>query len=408
MNRMTARHIVTFAVSILIVSLLRAWAVAVPFPHVNEIQMPLFSAPAIIPDGTSFALTVKLPEGAKLEAAYLQRVGKPEAQIEAGVAPAASAAGLSNFTATVPAGTPEGLYDLAVRFSGNLWDHQPRAVKVIAAYKTDYDFVHLTDIHFNTQHIDGKDMSRIRRKLLQDIAQLNPEFVLFTGDLGLSPEDYDRDYPFGYEEFMEWMPVAMHMVPGNHELYVRGATDGVDYWHAFYGPLWHAFDYGNTRFIGLDTFDWPADLRDRENPVVKDTDLDSYGMLSDAQWNWLQGQLGEVRAGGKSCVVFTHIPLRLMKGGAKIGDAAKPYVVPGPDEKTMTSRLAEGGCTYAFVGHLHYDLTNRYGRLTEVLTPAAGISKGGLKRKWSFRVVHVRSGKITGTELHEVGFEDLK
>jgi hypothetical protein len=389
-----------------------AWsALAAPLAlRVREIRAPLLGTPAIVEAGKSFPLKIKLPPGRALANAYLMGIDSPSEFVKIDASPAAPEGDVAVFSATVPAGTPEKLYNLAIQFDNDWqWDYQQHAVKVISQYKTDFDFVHLTDIHFNLQDIKGKNLNRVRQRLLRDITKENPEFVIFSGDLGESPHTYNIDYVYGYEQFVQWLRVPIYMVPGNHELY-RGdcegeIVDGVDYWAATYGPAYFSFNYGAMHFVGLDDYEWPASYRNDPQPGGGGpTDLASLGA---AQWQWLQNDLAASASRGNSCVAFAHIPIETLMGGKPAGVPPNQFTVEGPDAKQFTGLLNNSGCTHIFVGHLHFDSTNRFGKLMEVLTKAAGITIAHKESGWFYRIVHVRGGKITGWDYHKVTFDDL-
>jgi len=187
---------------------------AAPVQRIHEIQSPLFSVPVIVKADDSFSVKLKLAEGEKPEAAYLNGVDDPTVRYELLLSPAKDEDGMTVVSAAVPASVPVALYDLSIRLGDEAWDFQPHSVKVIKEVKNEFDFIQLTDIHFNVQYIKKADMNRIRRKLLQDISKENVEFVIFTGDLGLNPETYDWDYVYGYEELLQWMRQPMYMIPG--------------------------------------------------------------------------------------------------------------------------------------------------------------------------------------------------
>ncbi|MFA6450410.1 MAG: metallophosphoesterase [bacterium] len=379
-----------------------AAAQAAPVQRIHAIQRPLFSVPAIAQAGESFSIKLKVPAGAALKEAYLDGIEDSAVHIALALQPAASENGLSVFSAKVPKDTPESLYDLGVLFSNDTQDSQPHSVKVIKEFKKDFDFIHLTDIHFNLTDLPGKDLNRIRRRIIQDIAKYNVEFVLFGGDLSENPETYDWDFVYSYEEFLRWLRAPIFMVPGNHELYsdmVNGVeTNGSDYWKATYGPTYFSFDYGSIHFLGINTYDWPP----RNIDEAKSTNTDN-AYIGREQWEWLKKDLAESSARGESCVAFTHIPIESMPGGkAADGDG-----IETPNTKQFTSLLSKSGCTHIFAGHLHFESVNKFGKLTEVLTRASGTAVGHKDSGWVFRIAHVRGGRVAGWENHEIKFADI-
>lgn len=391
-------------------------AAAAPVQRIHYIKKPLFNIPAIVKSGADFELEVETGGRLTLQGAYLEPVGTPSKRIALKLAPKGGEETLLKYAVTVPADVPEGLYDLSVQFKDNKSDYervdyQPHAVKVIKEYKNEYNIVQITDIHFNVQDDESEDVNRLSRQLLMDISKFNPEFVIFTGDLGLEPPTYDWDYIYAYEQFLQIMRVPMYMIPGNHEMYydktAGHVTDGAEYWTATYGPMYHSFDYGKTHFIGMADYEgWEPKWRTRKNPDSMFFATVLNGVISDSQWKWIQADLEASHARGQECVAYMHIPLEYLQGGRKIG--APPFTAPGPDPDTFASTLTKNGCEYIFVGHNHYNQDEQFGELKERLTIGVGANTPKANGKKGFRVIHIKDGKVTGTETYEIGYEDLK
>jgi hypothetical protein len=401
-----------FAIVFAALAALAAVAIGSPVKRINEIQAPLLSTPAIVRAGDSFALKIRVSGDKTLTEVVLDGVDNPETRISLPFAKKGEAYGDAVFSATVPTGTPTALYDLAARFGTSQWDRQLHAVKVIGDFKKEFDFVHITDIHFNVNEVTGQDMERIRKRLFMDINKLNPEFVVFSGDLGLDPETYDRDYVHGYEMFAQWLRVPMFMVPGNHEQYYAKAgennpeIDGRDYWTSNYGPTYRSFDYGAVHVVGINDFDWPQVWRERRGKDAMFFGTVINAVVGDEQMDWLKSDLEAAKSRGARTFAFTHIPIETLMGGKKIGMPPNKFKVPGPNTDSFVKLLTSNGCDYIFVGHVHFNEEKKVGAIEEITTKAAGIS-GDVNSKWGYRVVHVKDGMITGTTIHEVGFKDL-
>ncbi|MFA6449642.1 MAG: metallophosphoesterase [bacterium] len=397
------------AAAALFAVLFAAAAMAAPVERIHEIQRPLISDPAIVKEGSAFQIKLKLDEGGKADAAFLDSLDDPTVQYELKLTPAPAENGLTVYNATAPAKTPPALYNLAVRLSEYSWDFQPHAVKVVKEFKNEFDFIQLTDIHFNHTFLKNVDMNRMRRMFLQKISKESAEFVVFSGDLGLDPETYDWDYVYGYEEFLQWMRLPMYMVPGNHEMYYTEMdgrkVDGLEYWKAIYGPTYNSFDYGKLHVVGINTFDWPRQWRERRSKDAMFFGTIINAMISAEQWDWLKADLESAKARGQGIVAYSHIPIETLMGGKKVG-LASPYKVPGPTTKTFTELLNANNVPYIFIGHMHYNEEKKFGELNEVLTMSTGIG-GGSSSKWGYRIIHVKDGKVTGWKMRELTLADL-
>ncbi|HOO56334.1 MAG TPA: metallophosphoesterase [bacterium] len=396
--------------TLFILLLVASTALSEPVMRIREIREPVFAHPAIVKAGDSFPMEIMLPEDLELTQVSLVGVNDTGLQANLDFKAVGKKKELTVFAATVPSGTPVALYNLTASFGQYSWDTQLHAVKVIDEFKDEFDFVHLTDIHFNVQHVKNKNMTLIRQKLLQDVSKQNPEFVLLSGDLGLDPETYDRDYVQAFDMLSKWLTVPVYIVPGNHEMYTTKMEDGreingLEFWQSAYGPTYHSFDYGKFHFTGINTYDWPAKYRNR-----RDKENGFYGtvinaMISPTQAKWIQKDLEDAYNNGKTIIAYTHIPIETLMGGRKIG---MPQVkVPGPSTERFIELLTRAGCTNLFVGHMHYNEIKQFDKLTEILTKAAGIG-GGEPYSWGYRIVHLKNGKIADYDkMYEIGFDDL-
>jgi 3',5'-cyclic AMP phosphodiesterase CpdA len=198
-------------------------------------------------------------------------------------------------TVKVPAGAIEHLYDLKVYAkTGGVWKNnaQPHAVQVVNAYKDQFSFCQLTDIHMfgpelNRFYVNQKERGArppngpgavYYQKAIAQVNLQKPDFCVFTGDYDYCQAYYTQNEgaPWGtcteYEFEASWfydetlkLDVPVFMVPGNHDSYnegVEGAKeDGQENWKKLFGPLNYTFDYGDYHFLALDTMDWPAELR---------------------------------------------------------------------------------------------------------------------------------------------------
>lgn len=387
---------------------------AAPVQRVNEIQKPLLSVPAIVKAGEAFDLVLKA--GAKeVAGAEMSGTVMDAYRVELHLEKQSAAGDEILYSAAVPADSPDVLYDLTVTFDDGSSDTQLHSVKVVKEFKKDFDFVHITDIHFNVRKEgSAEDANKVRLALIEDLAKMDVEFVLFSGDLGLNPETYDEDYMYGYDVFTRQMTLPMFMVPGNHEMYVdnRGeeSIDGRPYWDAAYGPTYHSFDYGDMHFVGLNSYDWPAKLRDRFNPDYLFLGIPINSNIGPRQWKWLKEDMAAASGRGiDEFVFYTHIPNGNLQGGRKLGFA--PAInVKGASLEQFTGLLEHYKVGHVFVGHMHYNREKKLGKYTtELWTKAAGNGGGddADNPSWGFRIVHVRDGKVTGWDMHNRTFAEV-
>jgi len=396
--------------------LFAASAHAAPVQRIHAIKMPLLNVPAIVKAGSQFALKIDTGGHLTLETAALEAINTPAKRFPLEIKKVSESGNIKTYSATVSPDTPEALYDLAAQFADSNSEHahidyQPHSVKVIKEFKTEYDFIQITDIHFNVQDQKGIDVNRAPRQLLLDAEALKPEFIIFTGDLGLEPPTYDVDYVYGYEQFLQLLRTPVYMVPGNHEMYFDQTgdrtIDGSEYWKATYGPMYHSFDYGRNHFIGMADYEGLAPKwRTRKSPDAMFFATVLNAVMSDEQWKWVKEDLAAAGSRGLSCIAYAHIPIETLQGGKKIGRPA--FTVPGPSKEEFVKTLTQNGCSYLFVGHNHLNKINKFGDLTEVLTVGAGASTPLDKNQIGFRSIHVKDGAITDMKMHFISYQDFK
>jgi hypothetical protein len=403
---MNRRIIIPAAIVVLILAA-AAWAVRAaavePVARIHEIQRPLFGVPAFVRAGESFRIELKTGADQTPASVVLSPVGNIGTPIRLNFKPDPQLPGA--ILADVPADAPESLRDLAVEFSGGLSDSQPHAVKIVKEFKKDFNFVHITDIHFFQREYKDKNSNDIRMRLIRDIAKYNPEFVVFTGDI------CQNDFGTFYISFLNLLGAPLFMVPGNHDLEIirtpgGGVIDGKNFWAATFGPLYFSADYGDIHLVGINTHDWPDKYREETPENVEKLGVGKTAVIGDEQWNWLKNDLRAASQSGRTTFAFTHIPVEFLQGGMRIGNEK----IPGPSASQFIQIMNKGRVTHIFVGHVHFNSERPLGAggAVEIVTEAAGTdTKKGPDPHWGFRVAHVSGGRITGYEIHEIGFDDL-
>jgi len=382
---------------------------ASPERKINEIRSPLFASPVFVKPGGSFEILFKIDGNKKPANASLVAVADSYSVVGTKLTEGSESQFGKTYKASVPISAKEALYDLRVVFSDGTTDTQPHSVKILNLFKKDFDFVHLTDIHFNDPILNAQDSNLARIKLLYEISKINPEFILFGGDLMLNPETYDRDYPTGYDILTKYVKTPIFMVPGNHEQYIDGRTkprlDGRPYWESVYGPYYKSFTYDNLHFIGLNTFDFTDKWRDRFDQNLIMTGAAANGCIGPEQFQWLKNDLQTARDADETSLVFTHIPIIMLQGGKKLG-FAPPELIKGPSPQDFSNLMEENKVPFVFVGHMHYNYDdNKLNPITtEIMTQASGTAgdQVGDDLLWGFRIVHVKNGVITGSEIKKV------
>ena len=149
---------------------------------------------------------------------------------------------------------------------------------------------------------DSGDQPQSFVEVLRAVEQANPAFVLDSGDMiygHTSDEIRVRDQWRRYRSAISRFRPRMFHVPGNHDLWdERSARIYQELW----GKTSYSFDYGNSRFIGLDT-------------------ETANGHLGEEQLYWLEQQFENLTR--TNVFVFLHRPLFPVDGG--IGSSLDKY-----------------------------------------------------------------------------------
>ncbi|MBK5093214.1 MAG: metallophosphoesterase [Actinobacteria bacterium] len=203
-------------------------------------------------------------------------------------------------TVTVPRDLPHDLYDVSIEARAGhvtLEDTQPHSLEAVDAYKDDFTFIQLTDVHVWGPEIsypgctyqersarpNGTDPKRkgavYYQKAIDEINITRPDFCILSGDCIFGQRYFVQDNgpPWGdtteYQYEMLWfyretlrLDVPVYIVMGNHDSYNEGQEgareDWYDNWRKLYGPLYHSFDYGAYHFVASNSQDWSAPQRE--------------------------------------------------------------------------------------------------------------------------------------------------
>jgi predicted phosphodiesterase len=287
------------------------------------VQRPLLNIPSIVVPGQELNIVCFAPESTTDWEAELFF---EDIIVPLDLTQSSYDSGLARWTLTtsVPEVDLYELYDLRVTASGGISDDVTNAVKIIDQFKTNYYFVHITDLHLLGHTFYGEsgyetDESEMEdfQEVINDINLIRPEFVLLTGDLINEGELEDFECLRNHTRTLELLAkfeVPVYIVPGNHDLGGWDATpppQGTAHreWWRFFGwrqrvipPVQveyythdYSFDYGNVHFTGFEAYD----------------NYDSYmyavfgsTSFTSSQISWLQNNLAN--AGDKTKVLFYH------------------------------------------------------------------------------------------------------
>jgi 3',5'-cyclic AMP phosphodiesterase CpdA len=157
-----------------------------------------------------------------------------------------------------------------------------------------------------TERLAGEPRERwgATRRAVAEVNALDPDLVLVVGDLTLG-QDAPGKYYAEYED--AWAVLNQLRAPsfctvGNHDGYVQSGTDGKALYRQTFGPPSYAVDVGDLHLVAVDTYDWS--YLDRTGTSVA---VSTYGgQVRDRQFAWLERDLRNAAAAGRSILGFGH------------------------------------------------------------------------------------------------------
>jgi hypothetical protein len=341
--------------------------------NIDRVHYPTLGCPALLSRALGAPLTVwlSLPAGddpASIELALIDRHGgTPEQRLLAGTAPASLGDGpvskhgtrrtLWQLQFDIAAVRP-ALYDLVAR-SASTSETQSNAVRIYAEITGKEQVVFCGDSQYNVDNVVCLERFIAAINARDDVA-----WVALIGDgcdngvkskynmlklvVGAGPSDVHSYYfaEFGDlgKRLLPTLNKPLVLVPGNHDgmaaykNYGEGATsdvyvgpdpvnevayDGLHHYRRTMGPLYFAFDWGNTRYICMNSFELTRSERLGYHAVVANWG----GFVRPQQRQWLEGELEGATAGGKHAIVLMHHDPRGGSEGTALGyySDVRPY-----------------------------------------------------------------------------------
>ena len=197
-----------------------------------------------------------------------------------------------------------------------------------SAVADDFFFLQLSDTHWGYSGVSNPQADVTLPKAVETVnaAAVQPDFIVFTGDLTHTTDDgaVRRKRMAEFKDITAKLKVkTLHLMPGEHD----AAPDAGQAYQEHFGATHHSFDHKGVHFVALDNVS------------------DKAGAVGDAQIDWLAADLKKVSHDGR-IVVLTHRPLFDLapqwdwatKDGSKVIDVLMPY-------KHVT----------VFYGHIHQE-----------------------------------------------------
>jgi 3',5'-cyclic AMP phosphodiesterase CpdA len=232
----------------------------------------------------------------------------------------------------------------------------------------EFFFIQLTDPQFGMYEQD-KGFSKeteLYEKAVEAINSLHPDFVVITGDLVNNRNDRAQLEEFKRITSKINKEIAVWYSPGNHDIGMPPTEDAIDSFIAGYGHDRFSFINKNSLFIGLNSCIIKSNMPEMEQ----------------VQFEWLKK---EFRKGKKAdnIVIFTHYPFFI-----NTPDEAESYSnIPIETRNRYLNLFKEYNVTAVFSGHLHNNVSSKYGDIEFTATSSSGKPLGADSS--GFRVIKV-------------------
>ena len=248
-----------------------------------------------------------------------------------------------------------------------------------------YTFVQASDPQIGWTQCGNKDY--LWGTTIGKINNINPAFVIVTGDLITSNSDMGmtatyKSYAAGINP-----GIPIYTLPGNHDISEPSNITKYNWWLAnlayptnIANP-WYSFTYGNDIFICLET----GVLRSPGGTglVGKDTE----------QMSWLTNTLRDANAAGYAHkFVFTHIPLCL--SSVDEPENTSGFNLPIPLRQQLLSLFHQYKVTAVFSGHKHTNAYVKDGDLELITTSSCTCGLGGTPFPPGIRIINVYADHI--------------
>ncbi len=241
-------------------------------------------------------------------------------------------------------------------------------------------FVQVSDPHLGSQ-VDGiwnnnficTMMPDVISCLRRDLAELNPDFILLTGDIA---SQQTRDAMFAARDLCDSLGFPYYPMGGNHDFCLRQSRD----WfrdafmeHLPNGETFYSYDHKNLHFCVLDPWWKLSDGKLREylteGPDIKMGDM-TIGVtwaVPDSQLEWLEKDLSENK--DKPAILAVHypaipLPKRMLRPG--VNDAG--YLENG--NALIDVLKAHPKTTAIMSGHVHMHYIEEVDDITQITTGA--------------------------------------
>lgn len=236
-----------------------------------------------------------------------------------------------------------------------------------------YFFIQVTDTQFGmySGNMDFTKETELYSKVVEAINRLDPDFVVFTGDL--VNEKGNRDQIDEFKRLTAGIDqgIQLYYSPGNHDIGQEPGQADIDNFISDYGHDRFSVKHKGSLFIGLNSC------------LIKSKSPE----LENIQFNWLNQELSDGKEAIHS-VIFTHYPFFI-----KWHREPETYSnIPKNIRKKYLKLFKEKKVDAVFAGHLHNNSSAKYRDMDMITTSASGKPLG--RAASGLRVIKVFREKI--------------
>jgi 3',5'-cyclic AMP phosphodiesterase CpdA len=233
--------------------------------------------------------------------------------------------------------------------------------------------------------------------VLAQLAPLDLDFLLIPGDLTQHGEPENHRW---FADRLAQLPYPVFVIPGNHDLVERDATDRTISAAAF-PTYYQKFGYENRlyysqpilpglRIIGLNSIFFAPDGKQT-----------SMGRLDEEQFAWLKATLAEIS--NEMVMVMIHHNVIEHLPGQTQSQMGRRYMLENAPQ--LLELLHQSGVNLIFTGHLHVQDVAQHQGIYEITTGSL------VSYPHPYRVLELHDGKLTIASdrvPHVPGWEDLQ
>lgn len=175
------------------------------------------------------------------------------------------------------------------------------------------------------------------RQAVEQINELNPNFVVICGDLVHNATDSSyRDF----NEILSGLKMPSHLAPGNHDVGNNPNDTTLAYYRKTIGDDYFNFNYEGYAFIVVNTQLWKRKLAGE----------------SEKQDEWFEEILKRETEKGTPSIVLGHYPLFIVAAEEK----ENYYNLPVYKRGKLLKLLSENNVVAYISGHAHKQVINTY------------------------------------------------